>query len=96
MIQLNETVRPHCISFGFILPLAAHGLFMAAASFTVRAENINAIATIRCRSAQDALLTANTYLRLGAACVSIQTPGGQNISPDRLDALISDGHGRSL
>jgi len=50
---------------------------MAAASFTVRAESMSAIATISCRSAQDALLTANTYLRLGAACVSIETPGGQ-------------------
>ncbi|NPU12872.1 MULTISPECIES: hypothetical protein [Bradyrhizobium] len=67
---------------------------MAAASFTVRAESVSAIATIRCRSAQDALLTANTYLRLGAACVSIETPGGQSISPDRLDALLSDSGGR--
>ena len=67
---------------------------MAAASFTVRAESVTAIATIRCRSAQDALLTANTYLRLGAACVSIETPGGQSISPDRLDALLNDAGGR--
>ncbi|MGJ4888823.1 hypothetical protein [Bradyrhizobium sp. HKCCYLR20261] len=69
---------------------------MAAASFTVRAESESAIATIRCRSAQDALLTANVYLRLGAACVSIQTPGGQKVSPDRLDALINDGGSRGL
>lgn len=66
---------------------------MAAASFTVRAESVTAIATIRCRSAQDALFTANTYLRLGAACVSIETPGGQSISPDRLDALLNDAGG---
>ncbi|MGJ5180427.1 hypothetical protein ACQR16_24670 [Bradyrhizobium oligotrophicum] len=69
---------------------------MAAASFTVRAESVCAIATIRCRSAQDALLTANTYLRLGAAYVSIETPGGQSMSPDRLDALLSEAGGRSL
>lgn len=68
---------------------------MAAASFTVRAESVTATATIRCRSAQDALFTANTYLRLGAACVSIETPGGQSVSPDRLDALLNDAGGRS-
>lgn len=68
--------------------------FMVAAQFTVRAESASAIATIRCRSAQDALLTANTYLRLGAACVSIETPAGQSMSPDRFDALINDARGR--
>lgn len=67
---------------------------MAAASFTVRAESASAIATIRCRSAQDALLTANAYLRLGAAFVSIEMPGGQSMSPDRLDALLNDSGGR--
>ncbi|CAL77694.1 hypothetical protein BRADO3936 [Bradyrhizobium sp. ORS 278] len=66
---------------------------MTAASFTVRAESVSAIATIRCRSAQDALLTANTYLRLGADSVSIETPSGQHVSPDRLDALLSDSGG---
>lgn len=40
---------------------------MGVMPFTVRAESANAVATLRCRSAQDALLTAHVYLRLGAA-----------------------------
>ena len=63
---------------------------MAAVPFTVRAEGTTAVATIRCHTAQDALLTANAYLRLGAALVSIETPSGQRLSADRLDALIND------
>ncbi|MGJ4947475.1 hypothetical protein [Bradyrhizobium sp. HKCCYLS20291] len=67
---------------------------MGVMPFTVRAESANAVATLRCRSAQDALSTANAYLRLGAALVSIRTPSGEIMSADRLDALLSRERGR--
>lgn len=85
----------HKLWFQFSRCLQPGLSFMAAAQFTVRAESASAMATIRCSSAQDALLTANTYLRLGAACVSIETPGGQSMSPDRFDALINETRGHS-
>ncbi len=62
---------------------------MGAMPFTVRAESASAVATLRCRSAQDALQTAHAYLRLGAALVSIRTPSGEIMSADRLDALVN-------
>ncbi|MFN5684723.1 hypothetical protein [Bradyrhizobium sp.] len=67
MIQLNAARGPVCVGFADRLSFASGLAAMGVMPFTVRAESANAVATLRCRSAQDALLTAHVYLRLGAA-----------------------------
>jgi hypothetical protein len=62
---------------------------MAAAGFIVRAANNSAVATLRRRTAQDAVLTANDYLRMGASTVTIETPSGELFRAGQFDELVS-------
>lgn len=61
---------------------------MAGAGFIVRVESSTAVATLRLRTAQDAVHTAQDYLRMGADTVTIETPAGELIGTDRFDELI--------
>jgi hypothetical protein len=62
---------------------------MAAAGFIVRAESNTAVAILRRRTAQDAVLTANDYVRMGAPVVTIETPSGELFCMGRFDELVN-------